>query len=319
MKAIVLTDYGVPGYIKEQKTPVPEINENQILVEVFGTSINPADISLRSGAIQHFMPTQFPHLLGVDIVGIVKDIGKNITHVKPGDRVMGVSLKGAYAEYVAVEEREVVVLPKDISFKDAAGLPAVGMTAWIALFQYADLQPKQRILIHGGAGGVAHIAIQLAKQHGAYVITTAREYNHEFVKSLGADEVIDYTTTDFTKAISSPVDIVLDTIMDKNFTGSLSETGQRSYDVLKDDGKLISLVAMALDKQPQVRRIESKFTHVQPSHEVFISLLQRVQEQKLKVHVDKEFPFTLEGIIDGYNKSQIQPRKGKLIILKNLD
>ncbi|WP_217597589.1 NADP-dependent oxidoreductase, partial [Cohnella sp. GbtcB17] len=212
MKAIVLKEFGVPAILQEQEIDVPVISETQVLVEMYAASINPADYILRSGAVRDILPVQLPYVLGADLAGVVTEVGSKVTLVKPGDQVMGIPVNngGAYTDYVAVEENALAVIPQGMSFHEAAALPTVGLTAWQSLFKYGKLQSGQRILIHAGAGGVGHIAVQLAKQAGAYVIATALEMNHEFVLQLGADEVIDYTTTDFTKALSSPVDIVLD-------------------------------------------------------------------------------------------------------------
>src|SRR5581483_7494502 len=142
---------------------------------------------------------------------------------------------GAYAEYVVVEEHALALIPPALSFPQAGALPAIALPAWQALFHYGQLQPGQRILIHAAAGGVGHVAVQLAKQQGAYVIATARTHNHDFVRQLGADEVIDYSVTDFTKAISTPVDIVLDMVMDRTAAVvdlKIGETGRKSYAVL---------------------------------------------------------------------------------------
>lgn len=319
MKAIVLKEYGIPEVLQEMEIDIPEIKETQVLVEMYAASINPADYVLRSGAVKDIMPVQLPYVLGADLAGVVKEIGNKVTHVKPGDRVMGMALNngGAYADYVVVEENAIAIIPQTLSFKEAAALPVIGLTAWQSLFQYGKLQPGQRILIHAGAGGVGHIAVQLAKQAGAYVIATAREYNHEFVQQLGADEVIDYTTTDFTKAISSPVDIVLDMVMDKTATvldPTIGETGRKSYEVLKDGGKLLSLVSMAINEYPKIRGIEAQFVHAEPNHDDLVSVLRYVQEGKLKVHLSGTFPFTSHGLAEAYCKCETNPKRGKIVI-----
>jgi len=319
MKAIVLKEYGIPEVLQEVEIDIPVLKETQVLVEMYAASINPADYVLRSGAVKDIMPVQLPYVLGADLAGVVKDIGNKVTHVKPGDRVMGMALKngGAYADYAVVEENAIAIIPQTLSFMEAAALPVIGLTAWQSLFQYGKLQPGQRILIHAGAGGVGHIAVQLAKQAGAYVIATAREYNHEFVRLLGADEIIDYTTTDFTKAISSPVDIVLDMVMNKTATvldPTIGETGRKSYEVLKDSGKLLSLVSMEINEYPKIRGIEAQFVHAEPNHNDLVSVLRYVQEGKLKVHLSGTFPFTSQGLAQAYCKCETNPKRGKIVI-----
>ncbi|ALB45630.1 NADP-dependent oxidoreductase [Clostridium beijerinckii] len=319
MKAIVLKEYGIPAVLQEQEIDVPVITETQVLVEMYAASINPADSVLRSGAVKDILPVQLPYVLGADLAGVVIEVGSKVTHLKPGDHVMGIPTNngGAYADYVAMEENALAIIQPGMSFYEAAALPTVGLTAWQSLFRYGKLQSGQRILIHAGAGGVGHIAVQLAKQAGAYVIATAREFNHEFVRQLGADEVIDYTTTDFTKAISSPVDIVLDMVMDRSATvldAKIGETGRKSYSVLKDGGKLISLVAMAINEHPQIRGIKAQFVHAEPNHDDLVSILQNVHEQKLKVHLSGIFPFTSQGLSEAYLKCETNPKRGKVVI-----
>lgn len=329
MKAIVLQDYGIPESLLEQERAEPERKETQVLVEMYATSINPGDYVLRSGVIQHMMPIQFPYVLGTDVAGVVKEVGEKVTYVRPGDRVMGLTpaVGGAYAEYVAVEENALALIPPTLSFQQAGALPAVALSAWQVLFHYGQLQPGQRILIHAAAGGVGHIAVQLAKQQGAYVIATARTHNHEFVRQLGADEVIDYSITDFTEVIRTPVDVVLDMVMDRNAAVvdlKLGETGRKSYVVLKDSGRFISLVAMAMaiDEYPKIRGIKAQFVHIQPNRDDLRddleAIVRRVQEQKLKVYVNGIFPFTAQGISEAYRQSEIDPKRGKIVIQRKL-
>lgn len=319
MKAIVLKEYGIPAVLQEQEVDIPAITETQVLVEMFAASINPADYVLRSGAVKDILPVQLPYILGADLAGVVTKIGNKVTLVKPGDRIMGIPVNngGAYADFVAVEENALAAIDPTLSFQEAAALPTVGLTAWQALYKYGKLQPGQRILIHAGAGGVGHIAVQLAKQAGAYVIATAREYNHDFVRQLGADEVIDYAINNFTQAISSPVDVVLDMVMDKSaavLDPTIGETGQKSFSVLKDGGKFISLVAMDINKYPKIRGIEAQFVHAEPNHDDLVSILQYVQEQKLMVHLGGNYPFTSQGLTEAYQKCETNPKRGKVII-----
>jgi len=146
MKAIVLKEYGIPEVLQEVEIDIPAIKETQVLVEMYAASINPADYVLRSGAVKDIMPVQLPYVLGADLAGVVKEIGNKVTHVKPGDRVMGIALNngGAYADYVVVEENALAIIPQTLSFKEAAALPVIGLTAWQSLFQYGKLQPGQR-------------------------------------------------------------------------------------------------------------------------------------------------------------------------------
>lgn len=253
MNAIVIHGYQEPEGFEEQDIAIPKISDTQVLVEMYATTFGSADQLVLSGAFRQTLPLRFPHVLGVELAGVVTKVGDQVKQVQRGDRVMGLTRAGgAYAEYVALEENALTILPAGLSFTEAAALPAGALTAWQSLFHYAKLQPGQRILIHAGAGGVGHLAVQLAKQHGAYVIATAREHNHGFVRQWGADEVIDYTVTDLSEAIA-PVDIVLDMVRDSMIdpdTG-ISETEAKNYTLLKDNGKLISLVDPAVARHPK--------------------------------------------------------------------
>ncbi|MEK3759380.1 NADP-dependent oxidoreductase [Paenibacillus sp. FSL P4-0338] len=323
MKAIALTGFGIPESLEEQEVSVPVIKDTQVLVEMHASSINPGDAHLRSGAIEQgpmgaMFQVQFPYILGFDVAGIVKEVGTLVQHLKPGDRVMGMVPTGSYMDYVAVEEDHLAVIPESLSFEEAGAIPTVTLTAWQALVEHGRLQQGQRILIHGGAGGVGHAAIQLAKQHGAYVITTARDSNRPFVMELGADEVIDYTTDEFVNKISEPVDIVLDTIADPSTfeTGLPGDTGNESYAVLKNGAKYISIVAFGIGQTPKVRDIDSVFFQTRPNRADLETIIRNIQDEKLRIHVDEIYPFTAQGLYQAYRKSEMQPKRGKIVIKK---
>jgi NADPH:quinone reductase-like Zn-dependent oxidoreductase len=299
MKAIALTSFGIPEVLEELEVPVPTITNTQVLIEMRVSSINPADILLRSGAILKSpmadkFPAQLPLVLGNEVAGIVKEVGEKVRHFKPGDRVMGMVPMGSYMDYVAVEEDHLAIIPESLSFEEAGAAPAVALTAWQALFEHGRLQPGQRILVQAGAGGVGHAAVQLAKQHGAYVIATARDYNHDFVKGLGADEVFDYTKVDFATQLTKPVDIVL------------------------DGGTYISVVAFAINQYPKVRDIDACFFQARPNRTDFESIVRHMKENKLSIHIDETYPFTALGLLQAYRKSEGLPKRGKIVISKNM-
>ncbi|WP_251036122.1 MULTISPECIES: NADP-dependent oxidoreductase [Paenibacillus] len=319
MKAVVIENYGGSEVFAEQECDIPHIRDTQVLVEMRATTVSSADQLIRSGTFRQFMPTQFPHVLGVDIAGIVVATGKKVTRVQTGDRVLAVSRTGGgYAEYVAVEECDLAVIPQSLSDAEAASLSASGMTAWLSLFHYGKLQPGQRILIHAGAGGVGHLAIQLAKQHGAYVITTAQAHNHPFVLQLGADEVIDYTTTDFAETLS-PVDVVLDMVRDPDVdkvTG-IGVTELKNYNILKDNGTFISLVNPAIAKHPLIRGIDAQFALITPGAGDWEAFIQWIQTNKLDIHVDHVFPFTGQGVAEAHEYYDTRNKRGKLVIQRD--
>lgn len=325
MKAIALTSFGIPGTLEELEVPVPVLTDTQVLVEMRASSINPADIQLRSGAILKSsmadkFSAQLPLVLGIDVAGVIKEVGAKVSHFKPGDRVMGMVPMGSYMDYVAVEEDHLAVIPESLSFEEAGAAPTVALTAWQALFEHGQLQPGQRILIQAGAGGVGHAAVQLAKQHGAYVIATARDYNHDFVKGLGADEVIDYTKIDFATQITEPVDIVLDSAKDTATfgTGLPGEIGEKNYSVIKDGGTYVSVVAFAIHQHPQVRGIDARFFQAVPNRADFEAIVGNIQEGKLNIHIEETYPFTAEGLLQAYRKSEAHLKRGKVVISKNI-
>ncbi|RED63299.1 NADP-dependent oxidoreductase [Cohnella lupini] len=311
MKAVVMVDYGDPTVLQEQELAKPELKETEALVDMYVTTINSGDYLFLSGGFRDIVPLQLPHVLGIEIAGVVREIGEKVTMVKPGDRVIGLTaVGGGYADEVAIDEKALAAIPPMLSFEETVALSGVGLTAWQALFQYGQLKPGHRILIHAGAGAVGHIAVQLAKQHGAYVVATARSDNHEFVRQLGADEVIDYVANDFTRAVS-PVDLVLDMVRDGG------ETERKSYEVLKDGGKLLSLVSPGIGQKPIIRGIEALFVRVAPNGSDWASLIRLVKEQKLKVHIDRIFPFSAEGAAEAHRSSAAGGKKGQMLMAWN--
>lgn len=195
MKAVVINQYGSKEELVEQEVNRPRAEANQVVVKLEATSINPIDWKLREGYLKEMFDWEFPIILGWDLAGVISEIGSNVTKWNVGDRVFSrpeTTRFGTYAEYTAVDEHLLAKLPDSISYEEAAAVPLAGLTAWQALFTHGDLKEGETVLIHAGAGGVGIYAIQLAKNAGAHVITTASEKNHELLYSLGADQVIDY-------------------------------------------------------------------------------------------------------------------------------
>lgn len=201
MKAIVINGYGGPDKASIQDVPEVEMTARDVKVKVHAASLNPVDWKIREGQLKQAFKLTFPRILGQDMSGVVTEVGMRARNLKVGDRVYARvnHLKmGTLCEYVCVEKTDVCVMPKSLSFDDAASIPLVGLTSWQVLVEIMKLSEGQSVFIHSGAGGVGSFAIQLAKHLGATVTTTASAKNHEFVKGLGADEVIDYTTSDYT-------------------------------------------------------------------------------------------------------------------------
>lgn len=247
MKAIALKHFGGPDAFELLELPKPVPAAGQVLVRVHATSINPLDFQVRRGDYRDLVP--LPAITGHDVSGVVEAVGAGVTAFVPGDEVWYTPQifdgQGSYAEYHVAAETIVGKKPASLSHLEAASLSLVGGTAWEALVVRAALRVGETILVHGGAGGVGHVAIQLAKAIGARVITTAREDNAGFVRGMGADVVIDYEKHDYVEAVlretgGQGVDVVFDTIG--------GDTLSRSADVLAQLGRLVSIVDIA---QPQ--------------------------------------------------------------------
>jgi NADPH:quinone reductase-like Zn-dependent oxidoreductase len=225
MKVVVAHEYGAPEVLRFEEVPRPEPKEDEALVRVIASSVNPADPLTLSGKYAREFGTHLPLIPGYDIAGVVEKTGANVTKLKVGDAVYGYpTFGGGWAEHVTVKEWEVAAKPKSLNFVEAAAVPMGALTAWQALVDVAKLQPGQTILIHGGSGGVGSFAVQIAKARGARVIATASTANQDILKQLGADVAVDYTKTKF-EDVARDVDAVLDPVG--------KETLARSYDVVK--------------------------------------------------------------------------------------
>ncbi len=232
MKAMLLTGHGGPEMLRYGEAPEPTAGPGEVLVDIHAASVNGADSKVRRGGGRYAL-SHFPHILGRDFSGIVSIIGPGVNDLAVGDAVFGVTdvgIEGAYAEKIAIKAALLEKKPSRLSHADAAALGLISLTALTAIEDTAQLKAGQTILIQGGAGGVAGFGVQLAKHLGATVITTASAANHSYVRSLGADRVIDYNTEDFTK-IGPICDVVFDTV------GGSVQVG--SYAVLKPGGKMV--------------------------------------------------------------------------------
>ncbi|MGW8764410.1 NADP-dependent oxidoreductase [Streptomyces sp. NPDC055815] len=234
MRAISQDTLGTPEVLREVVVPRPVPGPSQILVAVRAAGVNPTDWKHRSSSL--FLD-RLPLVLGWDVSGVVEAVGFGVTVFKPGDEVFGMLPYphgvGSHAEYVTAPARAFAHKPAEIDHVQAGALPLAALTAYQAIVDTAQVGPGQRVLIHAAAGGVGHLAVQIAKARGAYVIGTASAPKHDFVRSLGADEVIDYRATDFTEAVQD-VDMVLDPLS--------GDTRTRSFDVLRPGGTLVSLL-----------------------------------------------------------------------------
>lgn len=212
MKAVRYHRYGDPDVLRHEDVEQPVPGAGQVLVRVAATSFNPVDANIRAGFMQGPIPVTLPHTPGIDVAGTVDALGEGVTGLQPGDQVVGflpMGEPGAAAEYVLAPAEALTSAPKSVPLADAAALPLVGLTAWQALFEHAELSAGQRVLINGAGGAVGNYAVQLAAQAGAHVIATAGPRSNQRVTAAGAHEIIDHTTADVIAEVSRPVDVVL--------------------------------------------------------------------------------------------------------------
>jgi NADPH:quinone reductase-like Zn-dependent oxidoreductase len=235
MKAFILDRYGSADGVRVGDVPDPELREDDVLVQIHAAGVNLLDSKIRNGDFKLILRYRLPLILGHDVAGIVVRVGSRVRRFKPGDEVYARAADGrigAFAEFIAIKEDDVAVKPKALTMEEAASIPLVGLTAWQALIERANLQKGQKVLIHAGSGGVGTFAIQLAKHVGATVATTTSTANVDLVRGLGADTVIDYKKKDFADVLRD-YDVVLHSL-DK-------VTLEKSLRVLKPGGQLISI------------------------------------------------------------------------------
>lgn len=279
MKAYTINRYSKEDKLKLVEVPIPVINENEVLVEIHAASVNQLDAKLKSGEFKLILPYKFPLILGHDVAGVVTNVGAKVSRFKVGDEVFARPADfriGTFAEFIAVNENDVALKPKNISMEQAASIPLVGLTVWQAFVEKAKLKKGQKVFIQAGSGGVGTIAIQLAKHLGATVATTTSADNVELVKSLGADVVIDYKTQDF-ETILKEYDLVLNSQDGK--------TLEKSLKILKPGGKVVSISG-----PPDAAFAKEIGLSWLMKAAIFL-LSRKVQQQAKKLHVDYSFLF----------------------------
>src|SRR5213596_19030 len=304
MKAVVAHEYGAPDVLKFEEVPRPEPKEDEALVRVIASAVNPADPLTLSGKYAKEFGTHLTLIPGYDIAGIVEKTGAQITKIKVGDAVYGYpTFGGGWADYVTVKEWEVARKPKSLSFVDAAAVPMGALTSWQALVDVTKLQPGQTVLIHGGSGGVGSFAVQIAKAHGACVIATASTANEDLLKQLGADVAIDYTKTKF-EDVAKDVDAVLDPVG--------KETLTRSYGVVKKGGIVMSLVARPDPAEIKKRGIRGAGISVHPDSEDLGEIAQLIDAGKIKPIVTQVLP--LSEAIKAEQQAATHHTRGKVVL-----
>src|SRR5947207_10831042 len=304
MKAIVAHDYGGPEVLKLEEVPVPEPKDNEILVRVIASGVNPADPLILNGKFAKEFGTQLPLIRGYDMAGVVVKTGAKIRKLKVGDPVYAYLLwGGGWAEYCISNEGESAIKPKSLSFTEAASVPLAALTAWQALVDIGKIQSGQTVLIHGGSGGVGSFAIQIAKARGARVIATASTANQDVLKQLGADVAIDYTKQKF-EEIAKDTDAVLDPVG--------KETLARSYDVVKKGGIVMSLVARPDPVELGRRGIRGAAISVHPDAEDLAEIARLIDAGKIKPVVTQVLP--LSEAIAAQQQAETHHTRGKLVL-----
>jgi NADPH:quinone reductase-like Zn-dependent oxidoreductase len=312
MKAVRIHSYGGPEVLQYEAAPRPKPGKGEVLIRVHAAGVNPIDWKVRAGYMKDFIPHSFPLILGWDVSGVIEEVGPNVSRFKKGDEVYSLpdhTRNGAYAEYIVVRESEVALKPNALHHVRAAAVPLATLTAWQALFDTAQLQPRQCVLIHGAAGGVGHFAVQLAKWKGAHVIGTASAKNHEMLYKLGADELIDYTTQRF-EDVTRNIDVVLDTIG--------GDTQERSWQVLKKGGILVSFVQSPSENKAKEHGVRCIRLGARPNGQELVEIAKIVDAGKLAPVIDRILP--LSETRRAHEVSQSGHTRGKIVLrVKNGD
>jgi NADPH:quinone reductase-like Zn-dependent oxidoreductase len=309
MRAIVVRSFGGPEALRLERVQRPDPIPTQVLVRVIAAGVNPIDAKTRSGG--GFAPEAgpLPHIPGWEFSGVVEKTGFGVTRFQPGDEVFGMPFfprpAQAYAEYVVAPSRQLALKPASLTHAQAAALPLAGLTAWQLLVDTAGVSPGQRVLIHAAAGGVGHLAVQIARARGAYVIGTASSAKHELVTGLGAHQVIDYTAASFEDA-AGVVDVVVDLVG--------GDTRLRSLDVLREGGLLLP-VPRGLDVSQEAARrgIRAMPMIVEPDYRGLEELAAMVSDKTLSIHVETALP--LEQAAEAHRAMESGHATGKTVLL----
>ncbi len=311
MKSAQINKYGGSEVIEiNQTTPEPTVSPGKVLVTIKAAGVNPVDWKIREGGMQQMVSLQFPSTLGIDFSGVIKQVGEGVS---PSDFKQGVEVygqagvisggSGAFAEMALANAESIANKPKRLSYPEAAGLPLVGVSAWRALKENIELSKGQKILIHGGAGGIGSVAIQLAKNLEAYVATTVSANDKQFVQDLGADIVIDYKTQTFEELLHD-YDAVFDTVG--------GETYRRSFKVLKKGGIIVSMLEQPNSELMNQYGIKAIFQFTQADRQRLTKLAQWVDQNNVRVNIEKKFSLDKVGDALDYQKD-VHPR-GKVVL-----
>lgn len=302
MKAVRIHEFGESEVLKYEDVPEPQPGPGEIRIRVIAAGVNPMDWKIRKGLVGE-MP--LPMIIGLDVAGVVDAPGQGEVVFQSGEEVFAkVSIgQGGYAEYTAVNVSQVARKPRSIGFIESAAIPTAGLAAWQSLFDIAGLEKGQSVLIHGAAGGVGSFAVQFARWKGAYVIGTASGQNEQFLKSIGADEVIDYKNQRFEDVVGN-LDVVLDTIG--------GDTFERSWGVLKPGGFLVSTVAGIPEGAPEKHGVRAKTLMTRSDGGELAQIAAIIDEQQIKPMVTTVLP--LSEAQKAHEMSESRHTRGKIVL-----
>ncbi len=301
MKAVVITEYGSNDVVHLVDIDKPSPGAGEVLVKVHAAGVNPIDWKIRGGAGER-MGMTLPIRLGGEFVGTIEALGPGVHSFGHGEAVFGMVHTGAFAEYTLAKADNIVRKPSGLDFIQAAALPLAGTTAWQALFDEAGLSAGQRLLVTGGSGGVGSLAVQFAKAKGAHVTAVASARNAQFVRDLGADAFIDYTSGPFEEA-ASDVDVVLDTVG--------GETFQRAFKTLRKGGFMVTVVAFPGDEAERFE-VGVKRSFTVPSAPSLSAIADLVEAGKVTPHIDTVLP--LAEIRQALALSEAGHARGKIVL-----
>lgn len=306
MKAVTINEYGDESVLNYTETERPAPKDDEVLVKVHAAAVNPVDWKIRDGLGEMF-GLELPIIPGCEIAGTVEEVGETVENFRRGDAVYGfISLhrNGGYAEYAIAKENEIAPKPDSLDFENAAAIAVGALTSWEAMFDKANLQNGQKILITGASGGVGSMAVQLAKAKGAFVIGTASGKNEEFVRDSGADEFVDYTKQKFEELVKD-VDVVFDTVG--------GDTLARAFQVLKKGGFLVTIVEPPSEEKAKEFGINAAMlSGVQPNRKRLTEINRLIDEGKLKTRVAAVLP--LSEIKKAHELSKDGHTRGKIVL-----
>ncbi len=313
MKAIIIEKFGGVGTLTLSDQPIPQAKAGEVQIKVMVAGVNPVDVKIREGLLAERMPYHFPITLGWDLSGVVSQLGEGVSDFKVGDEVFAYARQseihaGTYAEYISLPASQVVMKPKSVDWFEAASYPLAALTAYQVLHEALKVQSGESIVIHAGGGGVGGFAIQLAKLAGLDVITTASEKHYDYVKSLGADEVIDYQQMSPELALMGyyplGVNCVFDTVG--------GETQKQSAALVREGGRLASILQLEDTKPFEEKNIQTHYVFVRPEKNHLETIAALIDQGKLKTRIAAVFP--LEKAKAAHELIQMGHTQGKIVI-----